>query len=74
MTIAEDEVAYKLPPEIKLTEAGTEESLSDPTVPEPSPDVHVPEPQRPTAPPTRSEAGPNQKPLQASPGGDYQSP
>ena len=34
LTFAEDIVAYKLTPEVEPTEAGTEESLSEPTAPE----------------------------------------
>ena len=32
LTIAKDEVIYKLEPEVELTKAGMEESLSDPTI------------------------------------------
>jgi hypothetical protein len=35
--IAEDEVAYKLGPEIEVTEDKTEESPGDPVIPEPPP-------------------------------------
>jgi hypothetical protein len=35
LAIAEDEVTYKLGPEIKIMEAGTEESSGDPIIPEP---------------------------------------
>ena len=43
LTIAEDEVVYKLRPEVESTEAGTEESLSDPAVPESPPTATTPD-------------------------------
>ena len=35
LTITEDEVVYKLGPDVKVTAVGTEESSGDPAVPEP---------------------------------------
>lgn len=52
LTIAEDKVAYKLPPEVELIKAGTEESLSDLTISEPPLAMPVHNSQRPAAPPT----------------------
>ena len=42
MTIAEDEVAYKLGPEVVLEESGSEESSEGPAAPEPTLPDHVP--------------------------------
>lgn len=61
MTITKDEVVYKLRPNIKFTEARTEESLEDPVVPEPPPSAPVPEPRRATTPQPRHEVGPSRE-------------
>ena len=53
LTIAEDEAVYKLGLDVEVTEAGTEESLEGPVVPEPPPFAHVPEPRRATTPQPR---------------------
>jgi hypothetical protein len=59
-TIAEDEVVYKLGPEVELTEAGSEESSEDPVAPEPPlPDpIPVPAPTLAPVPDTRRTATP----------------
>ena len=62
LTIAEDKVAYKLGPEIELTEAGTEEPLSDPTVPKPSLAALTPDSRKTAASQPRDEAGPSREP------------
>lgn len=62
LTIAEDEVAYKLGPEIKPTEAGIEESLSDPTVLELPHALPTPDSRKTTAPQFRDEASPSKEP------------
>jgi hypothetical protein len=46
LAIPEDEVTYKLGPEIKILEAGTEESLGDPVVPEPPLVAPIPDSRR----------------------------
>jgi hypothetical protein len=71
LTIAEDEVVYKLGPEVELTEAGTEESSEDLVAPEPPlPDPiltsapapsPVPEPRRAATPQPRHEASPTRE-------------
>jgi hypothetical protein len=71
LTIAEDEVVYKLRPEVKLMEAGMEESSEDHVAPEPPlPDPiptpapthsHVSEPRRVAAPQPQHEAGPTRE-------------
>ena len=50
LTIAEDEVVYKLIPDAEPTEPGTEESSGDPAIPELPPFVPVPKPSRATTP------------------------
>ena len=54
ITIAEDEVVYKLGPDVELTEAGTKESLSDPAVPEPPPAAPTPNVRRAATPQPRT--------------------
>jgi hypothetical protein len=62
LTIAEDEVVYKLGPEVELTEVGMEESSEDPAAPEPPlPDpipVRAPAPAPAPVPETRRTATP----------------
>ena len=58
LTIAEDEVVYKLGPDVEATEFGTEESSGDPAVPELPPFVPVPEPRRAITPQPRHDGGP----------------
>ncbi len=62
MTIAEDDVAYKLGPEIEQMEAKPKASLSDPTVPEPPHAALTPDPRTTAAPQPRDEAGPSREP------------
>ena len=62
ITIAKDEVVYKLGLDVELTEAGTEESLSDPTVPEPPPAAPTPKVRRAATPQPRTKAGPSREP------------
>ena len=57
LTIVEDEVVYKLGPEVEMEETGTEDS-SDTAVPEPTPASPPLKVQKPTSPPPRPEAGP----------------
>ena len=59
LIIAEDVVVYKLGPEVELTEAGTEESLSDLAVPEPPPTAPTPDSRRAATPQPQNEAGPS---------------
>jgi hypothetical protein len=73
LTIAENEVVYKLGPEVELMKAGTEESSEDPAAPEPLlPDpipipalapafAHVLETRRTAAPLPREEGGPTRE-------------
>ena len=61
LTIAEDEVVYKLGPEIEVTEAGTEDS-SDTAVPEPPPASPTPKSRKPASLPPRQEAKPSREP------------
>jgi hypothetical protein len=60
LTIAEDEVVYKLGPEVALTESGSEESSEDPVAPEPTlPDlIPIPAPTSTPVPETRRAATP----------------
>ena len=58
----ENEVAYKLGPEIEPMAAKTEESLSDPTIPEPSPATPTPNSRKTAAPQPRDEASPSRGP------------
>ena len=46
LTIAEDEVVYKLGPDAEATEPGTEESSEDPAIPAPPPFVIVLKPKK----------------------------
>ena len=55
LTIAEDEVMYKLDPEIEITEAKTEDS-SDTAIPEPSSASATPKSRKPVSPPPRQDA------------------
>ena len=59
LTIAEDEVVYKLGPDVEVTESGTEESSGGPTVPEPPPSAPVLELRRATTPQPRYDVGPS---------------
>jgi hypothetical protein len=67
LTIVEDEVVYKLGQEVKITEAGTEESSEHPAVPEPPLLDPAPAPapvletRRADTPQPRNEAGPNKE-------------
>ena len=61
MTSAEDEVVYKLGPEVEMTEAETKKS-SDHAVPETLPTAPTPDSRKPTAPQPRQEARPSKKP------------
>ena len=61
ITIAEDDVVFKLGPNVELTEAGTEESLSDPAIHEPSPAARIPEVRRVATPQPWTEAGPSRE-------------
>ena len=61
LTIAEDEVVYKLGPEVKIRGAGTKESLEDLVVPEPPPFASVPKTRRAATPQPRQEVGPNRE-------------
>ena len=61
LTIAEDEVIYKLGPDVEVTEAGTKESSGDPAIPEPPPSAPVPEPKRATTPQPHYDAGPSRE-------------
>ena len=60
LTITEDEVVYKLGPEVEIAETGTEDS-SDTAVPEPPPASPPPKVRKPTSPPPRQEAGASQE-------------
>ena len=60
LTIAEDEVVYKITPEVEVPETGTEDS-SDTAVPEPPPVLSPPKVRKPTSPPARQEAGPSRE-------------
>ena len=60
LTIAEDEVVYKLCPEVELAETGPEDS-SDTAVPEPPPTLPAPKIWNPASPPPRHEAGPSRE-------------
>ena len=60
LTIAEDEVVYKLGPEVEVAETGTEDS-SDTAVPEPPPASPPPKVQKPTSPSSRQETGTSQE-------------
>ena len=62
LMIAEDKVAYKLGPEPKATEAGTEESLSDPVVLEPPPVVFILKPRTMVVPQPQHETRPSREP------------
>lgn len=62
LTFAEDEVAYKLASAVEQTEAGTEKSLNDPTVPELPHAAPTPDSRRTTAPQTQEDAGPSWEP------------
>ena len=55
LTIAEDEVVYKLGLKVEIAETGTEDS-SDTTVLEPPPTMPPPKVRKPTSPPSRQEA------------------
>ena len=61
MTIAEDEVVYKLGLEIEITKAGTEESSEDPVNPKPPTSAPVPKTRRVAIPQPRNEAGPSRQ-------------
>ena len=61
LTIAEDEVVYKLGPEVEITEAGTKK-LSDHAVLETPLVAPTPDSRKPTAPEPRQEAGPSKEP------------
>ena len=58
MTIAEDEVMYKLGPDVNIMEAETEESSEDPVIPKPPPFAPVPETRIATTPQPHHKAGP----------------
>ena len=60
LTIVEDEVVYKLGPEVEMAETGTEDS-SDTAIPELTPASPPPKIRKPTFPPPRPEAGPNRE-------------
>src|SRR5450631_1045314 len=60
LTIAEDEVVYKIGPEVEVAETGTEDS-SDTSVPEPPPVSSPPKVRKPASPPPRQEAGPSRE-------------
>ena len=60
LTIAEDEVVYKITPEVEVPETGTEDS-SDTAVPEPPPVLSPPKIRKPTSPSARQEAGPSRE-------------
>ena len=60
LTIAENEVVYKLGPEVEMAEIGLEDS-NDTAVPEPPPASPPPKVQKPTSLPPRQEAGPNRE-------------
>ena len=60
LTIAKNEVVYKLGLNVEVTEAGTEESSGYPAVPEPPPSAPAPEPRRTTTPQPRHDAGKEQ--------------
>ena len=60
LTIAEDEVVYKLGPEVEMAETGMEDS-SDITIPEAPPASPPPKVRKPTSPPPRPEAEPSQE-------------
>ena len=65
LTIAEDEVVYKLGPEVEVVETGTEDS-SDTAVTEPAPTSPTPKIRKPTSPPPPppgQEAGPSREAL-----------
>ena len=62
LTIAEDEIIYKLGSEVELTEAGMEESSSDPAVPKPPPTVPTPNVRRAATPQPQTEASPSREP------------
>ena len=61
LTITEDEVVYKLRPDVELTEVGTEESLNALAVHEPPPLAPTLEARR-TATQPRTRAGPSKEP------------
>ena len=63
MTIAEDEVVYKLGPEAEATETGTDISSEPAVLEEPpiSPTPSFRKPASPPPPPPRSEAGPSRE-------------
>ena len=61
-TIVEDEVTYKLGPEVEPTEAKTEQSLSDRAVPVPPPATPTPDSRKTVVPQPRDEACPSREP------------
>ena len=58
LTIAKDEMMYRLGPEVEMAETRTEDS-SDTAVPKPPPASPPPKVRKPTSPPPRPEAGPS---------------
>ena len=63
LTVVEDEVVYKLGPEVEMAETGTEDS-NDTAVLEPPPTSPTPKVQKPTSPPPpppQHEAGPSRE-------------
>ena len=60
LTIAEDEVVYKLGSKVKVAKTKTENS-SDTTVPEPPPSSPTPKIQKPASPLPRQEVGPSRE-------------
>ena len=60
LTIAEDEVVYKISPEIEVAETRIEDA-SDTAVPKPPPVSSPPKVRKPVSPPPRQEAGPSQE-------------
>lgn len=61
MAIAEDEVAYKLGPDIEIMEAEIEESLSKPVIPKPPLAAPTPDLRKTAAPQPQSDAGPSRE-------------
>jgi hypothetical protein len=61
LTIAEDEVVYKLGPEVKITETKMEEFSEDPVIPKPPPSAPTPKTRRAATPQPRNEAGPSKE-------------
>ena len=61
LTIAEDEVVYKLGIEFEIMEAGTKDS-SDTAVPEPPPASPTLNSRKPTSPPSRQKTGQSREP------------